>query len=72
MQYMLMYHEPVEEFAKRADPNSAQAYWGAWNAYIALGRRINWTARRLLRDCDDKPWSIRLARSKPGWAQPTS
>lgn len=39
MQYMLMYHEPAEEFAKRNDPAQAPAYWGAWNAYIgALGQ----------------------------------
>jgi hypothetical protein len=34
MQYMLMYFEPAGEFAKRADPAEAPAYWGAWNAYI--------------------------------------
>jgi hypothetical protein len=34
MQYMLMYFEPTSEFAKRADPAQAPAYWGAWHAYI--------------------------------------
>jgi len=34
MQFMLMYHEPAVEFAKRDDPAQAPAYWGAWNAYI--------------------------------------
>jgi hypothetical protein len=34
MEYMLMYRETEAEFAKRNDPASAPAYWGAWNAYI--------------------------------------
>lgn len=34
MQFMLMYHEPASEFARRNDPAEAPAYWGAWNAYI--------------------------------------
>lgn len=34
MQYMLIYQEPLSEFAKRNDPVEAPAYWGAWNAYI--------------------------------------
>jgi hypothetical protein len=39
MQYMLIFQEPASEFAKRADPAAAPAYWGAWNAYIgALGQ----------------------------------
>ena len=38
MHYMLMFHEPDSDFAKRNDPTQAPAYWGAWNAYIgALG-----------------------------------
>jgi hypothetical protein len=31
---MIMFNEPVQEFAKRNDPAAAPAYWGAWNAYI--------------------------------------
>lgn len=34
MQYMLMYRETAQDFARRADPAAAPAYWGAWNAYI--------------------------------------
>ena len=34
MQYMLMYQETAEDFATRANPEAAPAYWGAWNAYI--------------------------------------
>jgi hypothetical protein len=34
MQYMLMYRETAQDFAQRADPAAAPAYWGAWNAYI--------------------------------------
>lgn len=34
MQFMMMFHEPAEEFAKRNDPEQAPAYWGAWNAFI--------------------------------------
>jgi len=38
MQYMLIFTEPAEEFAKRNDPAEAEGYWGAWSAYIgALG-----------------------------------
>ncbi len=34
MQYMLLLNEPDTEFAKRADPDLAGAYWGGWNAFI--------------------------------------
>lgn len=34
MQFMLIYNETAEEFAKRDDPAHAGAYWGAWHAYI--------------------------------------
>jgi hypothetical protein len=34
MQYMLLLNEPETEFAKRADPDQAGAYWGGWNAFI--------------------------------------
>ncbi len=38
MQYMLILNETPEEFAKRNHPEHAQAYWGAWNAFIgAMG-----------------------------------
>ena len=35
MQYMLIFNEPEAHFAHRTDPDKAQAYWGAWSAYIA-------------------------------------
>ena len=39
MQYMLAFKETAAEVAKRADPQAAPAYWGAWHAYIgALGQ----------------------------------
>lgn len=39
MQYMLIYRETAEEVGKRANPEAAPAYWGAWNAYIgAMGQ----------------------------------
>jgi hypothetical protein len=34
MQYMLILNETEAEFAKRADPQQAQGYWGGWNAFI--------------------------------------
>ncbi len=34
MQYMLIFHEPTSEFAKRADPAAAPTYWGAWGTYV--------------------------------------
>ena len=34
VQYMLMLNETQAEFAKRADPQQAEAYWGGWNAFI--------------------------------------
>ncbi|MCH4892143.1 MULTISPECIES: YciI family protein [unclassified Sphingomonas] len=34
MQYMIMFTETAEDFAKRDHPEHAPAYWGAWNAYI--------------------------------------
>lgn len=39
MQFMILFHEPASEFAKRNDPVEAPVYWGAWNAYIgAMGQ----------------------------------
>lgn len=34
MQYIMMFYEQAAEFAKRNDPDTAPAYWGAWSAYI--------------------------------------
>jgi hypothetical protein len=34
MQFMLIHKEIASEIAKRSDPESAPAYWGAWSAYI--------------------------------------
>jgi hypothetical protein len=34
MQYMLLFTEPENEFAKRTDPEKSAAYWGGWMAYI--------------------------------------
>ncbi len=34
MQYMLIFQEPLSEFAKRDDPAQAPAYWAAWGAYV--------------------------------------
>ena len=34
MQYMMMFYETAQEVARRDDPESAPAYWGAWNAYV--------------------------------------
>lgn len=39
MQFMILFHEPASEFAKRENPAEAPVYWGAWNAYIgAMGQ----------------------------------
>lgn len=38
MQYMLLFAESADEFAKRDDPEHAPAYWGGWNAYITALR----------------------------------
>lgn len=34
MQYMLIFQETAEEFAKRDHPTESEPYWAAWNAYI--------------------------------------
>lgn len=34
MQYMLIFQEPLAEFAKAGDPKTAPAYFAAWGAYI--------------------------------------
>lgn len=34
MQYMMMFYETEAEMAKRDSATEADAYWGAWNAYI--------------------------------------
>jgi hypothetical protein len=36
MQYMLMFFESEQELAKREDPQRADAYWGAWRAYVGV------------------------------------
>lgn len=39
MQFMLIHKETAADLAQRANPETAPAYWGAWNAYIgALGQ----------------------------------
>lgn len=35
MQYMIMFYETANEIAKRENPDTAPAYWGAWSAYVA-------------------------------------
>jgi hypothetical protein len=39
MHYMLIFNETHETFAKREVPAEANAYWGAWNAYIGALRQ---------------------------------
>jgi hypothetical protein len=34
MKYMLLLNETAEDFARRDNPEEAQAYWGGWNAFI--------------------------------------
>jgi hypothetical protein len=34
MQFMLIHKETDADIAQRANPQTAPAYWGAWNAYI--------------------------------------
>ena len=34
MQFMLILNETPEDFARRANPAEAGAYWGGWNAFI--------------------------------------
>lgn len=39
MQFMLIHNETSNDFAQRANPETAGTYWGAWNAYIgAMGQ----------------------------------
>ena len=39
MQFMLIYSETAADLAQRANPQTAPAYWGAWNAYMgAMGQ----------------------------------
>jgi len=38
MQYVLLYSETAGEWGRGANPATAEAYWGAWNAYMgAMG-----------------------------------
>lgn len=39
MQYILLFNEPPSERAKGHQPESAQAYWGGWSAYMAAMRQ---------------------------------
>lgn len=34
MQYMLIFTEPSDAFARRDNPADAPAYWGAWTSYM--------------------------------------
>lgn len=34
MQYMFINYESAAEMARRDDPETAPAYWGAWSAYV--------------------------------------
>lgn len=34
MQYMLIFQEPLSEFAKANNPATADAYMGAWGGYV--------------------------------------
>ncbi len=34
MQFMLILNETEQDFARRADPEEAAGYWGAWTAFI--------------------------------------
>lgn len=34
MEYMLVFKETDADFARGADPATADAYWGAWKAYV--------------------------------------
>lgn len=38
MQYMLVFRETDQDFAKRDDPKAAPEYWGAWKAYVGAVR----------------------------------
>ena len=39
MQFMLIFSETEADFSQRDGADTAQAYWGAWNAYIgAMGQ----------------------------------
>lgn len=34
MQYMLIFTETEDDFARRTDPGEAEAYWGGWSSFI--------------------------------------
>lgn len=34
MQFMLMFRETEVDYAQRDNPQTAPAYWGAWNAFV--------------------------------------
>jgi hypothetical protein len=34
MQFVILFHEPAEMFDSRNSGPEAQAYWGAWTAYV--------------------------------------
>lgn len=34
MQYMMLFRETAQDLDCRNDPAKADAYWGAWNAYV--------------------------------------
>lgn len=38
MQYMLILNETADDFARRDDPATTGAYWGAWSTYIGAMR----------------------------------
>ena len=38
MEYMLMFYQDEADLARRNSPTEAQAYWGAWTAYVGAIR----------------------------------
>jgi hypothetical protein len=63
MQFMLICNESPEDFAKRTDPGDADAYWGAWGAFIGA-----MTEAGILRkaDCLQGPQTATTLRLRSG------
>ena len=66
MHYMLCFRQTLEDFARGDDPAQAQAYWGAWTAYVGA---IQATGKVVSGNGLEPPGSAVIVRERDGRRQ---
>ncbi len=64
MEYMLIFNETAQDFAKRDDPKAAPEYWGAWKAYSGAARAADVMVGGNALQPPDTTTSVRLRNGK--------